>query len=59
MYKIGDLFTHTILDGLFIIVYKSENRYGLRDLSTGTMRYISLEPRVFRSQYAPLEESCK
>ena len=57
MYKIGDLFTHTSLDGLFIIVYMSENRYGLRALTTGKTRYITTEPRIFRSQYTPLEES--
>ena len=59
MHKIGDLFTHITLDGLFIIVYKSDKRYGLRALTTGKTRYITTEPRVFRSQYTPLEESCK
>ena len=59
MYKYGDLFTHTSLDGLFIIVYISEKRYGLRALDTGKTRFISISPRIFRSQYTPLEESCK
>jgi len=54
-HKIGDLFTHFALDGLFIIVYMSEKRYGLRALDTGKTRYINIPS--FRSQYTPLEES--
>jgi len=41
--KIGQLYTHFLLDGLFIVVYNSNNRYGLRSFETGNTRYISHE----------------
>jgi|9_EtaG_2_1085328.scaffolds.fasta_scaffold11493_4 hypothetical protein len=47
--KIGQLFSHTFLDGLYILLYKSDYRYGLRSIDTGKMRYINRDS--FQSQY--------
>ena len=47
--QIGNLYTHFLIDGLFIITYKSETRVGLRSLNTGKMRYIN--EVNFDSQY--------
>jgi len=51
--RIGTLFLHKFLDmGLFIVVYHSEKRLGLRSIDTGDIRYI--DHRLFLSQYKPL-----
>ena len=57
-HSIGDIYTHFLLDGLFIIVYKSDNRTGLRSVNTGETRYINT--LLLTSQYTPIGETpCK
>jgi hypothetical protein len=55
----GKLYSHTSLDGLFMIVYMSEFRIGLHSFTNGKIRYINKD--TFRSQYTPLAQdaSCK
>ena len=50
--QIGTLFTHHFLDGLYIVVYHSDKRVGLKSIDTGKMRYI--DHMLFLSQYKPL-----
>jgi len=52
MAQIGKLFTHHFLDGLYIVVYHSDKRVGLKSIDTGKMRYI--DHRLFTSQFKPL-----
>jgi len=58
-YDFGNLFTHTSLDGLFMIVYMSDKRIGLHSFTNGKVRYINIPS--FRSQYTPIAQdtSCK
>ena len=54
--QIGKLFIHKFLDmGLFIVVYHSEKRLGLRSIDTGAIRYI--DHRLLSSQYTPLSRA--
>ena len=55
MHKIGTLHTHFYLDGLFIVIYHSDKRIGLKSIDTGKTRYI--DHRLFTSQYKPLHTS--
>ena len=50
----GNLYTHTTLEGLFIVVYKSEERIGLHSFTNGKVRYINI--LSFRSQYRPIAQ---
>jgi hypothetical protein len=51
--QIGTLFTHKFIDmGLFIVVYHSDKRLGLKSIDTGKTRYI--DHRHLSSQYKPL-----
>ena len=52
---IGELYTHFLLDGLFIVTYQSDKRLGLKSIDTGKMRYI--DHRLFKSQYTGVNES--
>ena len=53
MSQIGKLFIHKFLDmGLFIVVYHSDKRLGLKSIDTGSIRYI--DHRHLSSQYKPL-----
>ena len=53
MAQIGTLFTHKFLDmGLFIVVYHSDKRLGLKSIDTGKTRYI--DHIHLSSQYTPL-----
>ena len=54
--KIGTLFLHKFLDmGLFIVVYDTGKRLGLRSIETGDIRYITSSH--MSSQYMPLHRS--
>jgi len=52
MAQIGKLFTHHFLEGLYIVVYHSDKRVGLKSIDTGKMRYI--DHRLFTSQFKGL-----
>lgn len=54
--KIGNLFMHKFLNmGLFIVVYRTDKRLGLKSIDTGDIRYI--DHRHLLSQYTPLHTS--
>ena len=55
MPKIGNLYTHKFLMGLFVVVYRTDKRLGLRSIDTGDIRYI--DHRLLSSQYTPLHTS--
>ena len=52
MRKIGTLYLHRHMTGLFIVVYHSEKRIGLKSIDDGILRFIN--KANFDSQYVPL-----